>query len=365
MRALSELFDETRLLVPVRDRGAAAGETPLPGHPLTVVPLTARSGTGLASKMSFVPWCLRNGATILRELRSADAVHAPIPGDVGTVGMMLGWLSRKPLFVRHCGNWTKPVTAAERFWRWFMESTAGNRNVMLATGGLPQPPSTRNAKVSWVFSSSLSDAQLKTFGAARSHPFRTQPPAEVSFRLITVARQEKAKGAGEIIRSLPALTTRFPCVSLDIVGDGPAVPEFRQIAEECGVADRVHFTGRLHHTDVMERLKNAAVFVFPTTSSEGFPKAVLEALASGLPVIATPVSVLPHLLATGCGIVIDDASPAAIAEAVEKILASGSTYESMSRQAIATARQYSLESWRDTIGVHLEAAWGSLKAVRT
>jgi hypothetical protein len=107
MQGLSELFDETRLLIPIRKQASSKGEIPLAGHNLTVVPLTGRSGTGLTSKLSFIPWLLRNAATIVRELKSADAVHAPIPGDVGTVGMLLAWIFRKPLFVRHCGNWLR------------------------------------------------------------------------------------------------------------------------------------------------------------------------------------------------------------------------------------------------------------------
>jgi len=357
---MSELFDETRLMVPIKVAASAGGEIRLTGHQLAVVPLTSRSGTGLASKLSFVPWLLRNGPTLLREIRAADAVHAPVPGDVGTVGMLLAWFARKPLLVRHCGNWSKPVTAAERFWRWFMERIAGGRNVMLATGGMPDPPSQHHPHVRWIFSSSLTRAELETHGSPRPCPSAGAPIC-----LTIVARQEAAKGAGTVIRSLPSLAEHFPRMTFEIVGEGSAIPEFRRLAQECAVADRVHFTGKLNHEQVMERLSTSTLFVFPTVSSDGFPKAVLEGLASGLPVIATRVSVLPALLESGCGILIDEATPEAVVHAVEKALADAGTYEAMSRQAIATARQYSLEAWRDTIGGHLTTAWGPLRSQRT
>src|SRR5712671_6825463 len=73
MKALSELFDETRLLVPCYPRGDVTGEIALEGHKLSVLPLSARRGTGFPSKLSFVPWMLRNGPGLLRELLSADA----------------------------------------------------------------------------------------------------------------------------------------------------------------------------------------------------------------------------------------------------------------------------------------------------
>lgn len=355
MASLSELFDETRLLVPVSPQAPGTSETSLAGHNLRVVPLSTRRGSGFSSKLSFLPWLQWNGPAMFRELLAAEAVHAPIPGDVGTVGMLGACLLRRPLFVRHCGNWTKPVTAAEKFWRWFIERFAGGRNVMLATGGTPAPPSSKNPKVHWIFSSSLTQRELSAYASPRSYPSNS------GIHLVHAARQETAKGAGRVIRSLPILAQRFPKVSFEIIGEGSAIPEFTRLAQEVGVAARVQFTGKLSHEEVMQRLKDATLFVFPTSASDGFPKVVLEGLASGLPVVATRVSVLPQLLGSGCGMLIDEATPEAVACAIEAALRDPAGYEAMSRKAVATARQYSLEAWRDTIGGYLTAAWGPLK----
>jgi len=351
---LSQLFDETRLLVPIVSEARPVGEIPLWGSNLRIVPLTVRRGAGLASKLSFVPWLVRNGPCLMRELIAADSVHTPIPGDVGTIGMLGAAMLRKPLFVRHCGNWTKPATLAEKFWRWFMERHADRRNVMLATGGASQPPSLRNPNVRWIFSSSLTDEELATYGCPRCYP------KDGRVRLVIVARQEPDKGAAMVIRSLPLLASNFPGTEFEIVGDGTAIPSFRTLARQLGVLPRVTFTGKLNHTQVMQRLQEATLFAFPTTSSEGFPKAVLEALATGLPVLATRVSVLPQLLGQGCGVLLEEATPQAVAQGVERVLQSPSEYEAMSRKAVETARQYSLEAWRDEIRRHLEAAWGPL-----
>jgi glycosyltransferase involved in cell wall biosynthesis len=355
MAAIAELFDETILLVPCHRHTGEPGEIPLAGPRLRVSPLPPPYGSGLGRKLLFPLWFLRCAPAILREFRNADAVHAPIPGDVGTVGMLLAWLFRKPLFVRHCGNWLRPATLAEKLWRWFMETFAGGRNVMLATGGAAEPPSRKNPNVHWIFSTSLTQDELSTYASPRSYPSNGQ------VRLIIVARQEKAKGAATVIESLPLLARRFPQVSFDIVGEGSAIPGFKQLASEAGVAERVHFPGKLNHEQVMQRLRDAHLFVFPTTSSDGFPKAVLEGLASGLPVVATRVSVLPQLLGNGCGVLLDEATPEAVARGVEQALSDPARYEAMSRRAIETARQYSLEAWRDTIGGYLSAAWGPLR----
>jgi glycosyltransferase involved in cell wall biosynthesis len=356
MAAVSELFDDTRLLVPCNSRANGTGEIALQGHCLSVVPLGARRGTGFFSKLSFVPWMLLNCRKILRELREADSVHAPIPGDVGTVGMWGAWLCRKPLFVRYCGNWLEPRTAAQRFWRWFMERYAGGRNVMLATGGTPEPPSRKNPAVRWIFSTSLTKRELKASSRARLFPL----PGVL--RLVHVGRQEPEKGAAIVLRALPMLLGEFPRASLEIIGQGTAITRLKELTQELDLTDRVLFRGNLHHSEVMECLKQADIFCFPTASSEGFPKAVLEALASGLPVVTTRVSVLPQLIGQGAGVLVDDATPEAVAQGVRTAMDSAATYEEMSRKAIATAQQYSLEAWRDTIGGYLEAAWGPLRS---
>jgi Glycosyl transferases group 1 len=355
MKALSELFDETRLLVPCYPRSNSSGEVPLEGHNLSVTPLGPRRGSGVFSKASFLPWLIVNCSTIITEIRGAEAIHAPIPGDVGTVGMVLACALRKPLFVRHCGNWLGPVTVAEKLWCWFMEAFAGGRNIMLATGGTLAAPSRRNPNVRWIFSSSLTRKELASQAQPRAHPSNGR------LRLVLACRQERAKGAGTVIQSLPLLAKRFPKVNFEVIGEGSAVPEFKQLARETGVLDRVRFSGKLNHEQVLRHLRDADLFPFPTVSSDGFPKAVLEALASGLPVVATRVSVLSQLLSQGCGVLLDQATPEALARGIEAAMSSASEYEAMSRKAIETARQYSLEAWRDEICRQLEGAWGPLR----
>ena len=355
MRALSELVDATTVVVPCDDAGARAGEMPLTGNHLTVVPLRPPAGRGLRRKLLLPLWIVRALPVLARELRRADAVHAPIPGDVGTVGLLLALAMRKPLFVRHCGNWSVRVTAAERFWGWLLERAAGGRTVVLTTGGAPEPPSSRNPELRWIFSTSVTSAELQRYGTPRTAPHADGP------RLVITCRQEEKKGTGVVVRALPLLRERFPGIRLDVVGDGVDLERFRRLAAELGVADRVSFHGRVDHVGVVALLRRADVFCFPTAASEGFPKVVLEAMACGLPVVTTPVSVLPQLLAGGGGILIQRAAPAEVADAVRTCLATDAAYARLSAAAVATAGSYSLEAWRDTIGGHLSERWGPLR----
>lgn len=355
MRALSQLFDSTTLVVPVSASGSGEGGAALTGERLSVVALTSPPGRGATRKFLFPIWIARNAPVLFREIRRHDAVHAPIPGDIGTAGILIALLLRKKLFVRHCGNWLLQKTAADRFWKWLMERFAGRERVMLATGGASGPPSTRNDQIGWVFASSLTQRELEAYGRSRDG-FRDEAP-----RLLIACRVERDKGIGAAIGSLLLIRQSFPGATLEVVGGGSALPELRSLAQHLGLAEAVTFSGKLDHESVLGRMSRADLFCYPTQSSDGFPKVVLEALACGLPVVATRVSVLPRLLGGGAGVLVEESSPEAVARGVLSCLSDRDLYRAMSRDAVLTARSYSLESWRDAIGERLSGAWGPLK----
>ena len=352
MRAIAELFDETTVMVPVCGVGPRPGEMQLDGPGLRVLPLSAPAGRSFARKLAMPVWMGRNLGRLARAVRAADAVHAPIPGDIGTIGMWLASLAKKPLFVRYCGNFQQPRTAAERYWRRYMERHAGGRNVMFATGGGLAQPSERNSAIRWIFSTSLSRHELATWRGKRVPG--TAP------RLIIVGRQERGKGTDRVLHALPRLLRRWPALHFDVVGEGRALPQFKVLAKRLGVADTVCFHGRVSHDRVMELLADADLFCFPT-QSEGFPKAVIEALGNGLPVVTTEVSVLPALMSEGGGVVVKEPGPDALAAAIERCL-EPARYGVMSVRAHDTAKRFSLEQWRDDIGDALSSAWGPLRA---
>lgn len=351
MQAISELFSSTELVLPCQSNASAFGLSPLKGNLLRVRPLTALEGQGLKRKLRMLIWLLQNIPVIWVAVRRADAVHTPIPGDIGTIGMVFSLIQRKRLFVRHCGNWFVQRTVAERVWKWAMEHLAGGRNVMLATGGAVDRPSKRSPHVRWIFSTSLRFDQMLA-----SVP--EKQPLKGRLRLIIVCRQEERKGTDIVIACLPLIFSSFPNASLDIVGDGSLLKRLKQQVSSLGLDGHVTFHGKVEQARVLELLRDAHVFCYPTSASEGFPKVVLEALANGLPVITTNVSVLPQLIRSGCGVLLDEPTPAALAAAVTQICSENSEYHSMSLRAKEISRKYSLENWRDQIGEMLRDSWG-------
>lgn len=354
MQAITELFDQTSIAVPIEDASAHSGTHPLDGHNLSVLPLDMPPGRHLRRKLTLLPWMASNLVDLWRAVREVDAVHAPIPGDIGTIGILVALAQRKPLFVRYCGRWGKKETFAEHFWHWLLLRIAGGRNVVLATGGGEDPPSPKSGAIDWIFSTSMRQAEINAYRPRR--PWQRGEP----LRLITVGRLESGKNADQVIRALKEIRQLYSQTTLDVVGDGRLLADHRQLASDLKLNGVVMFHGKVDHAQVLALLNQAHIFCFPT-DSEGFPKAVHEALACGLPVVTTPVSVLPTLIGEKNGALIEAPQAEQIAQAVLSIIADEDDFAALVRHTQDTARAYSLESWRDEIGARLRVAWGRLR----
>lgn len=356
LEAVASLFSATSVVVPVDLPANRRGEVPVSGNGMAVVPLRPLGGRGIGRKLQLPLWLLREGARIARVVRDADAIYAPIPGDVGTIGIIMSLLFRRRLLVRYCGNWRRPRTAAERLWIALLERIAGDSTVVLATGGDEQPPSKQNPAIGWIFATSLGRAEIERLGKPRKLPVERAP------RIAIACRQDERKGTDVVIRALARLQSRIPGVELHVAGEGPALPDCRALARSHGLDDKVTFHGKLDHEGVIRLLQRCDLFCFPTRASEGFPKAVLEAMACGLPVVTTAVAALPLLVGTDAGVVVAAANPQPVADAMERILLCGRTYANMSEAALRKARRYSMEAWAATIEQRLATAWGPLRA---
>ncbi len=351
VQALSTLFTATRVITALRQSPPPAGLTPLTGHNLTVTPLPEPTGSDLRRKLALLTWFPRHFRTLWRAVRAADAVHTPVPGDLGTIGLLIALAQRKPLFVRHCGTWGDRSTLANRFLAWLLPRIAGGRNVVLATGGDAAPPEPANPAIDWIFSTTLTAEEWEQL--PQSRPWT---PGQL-LRLVTVGRLSPAKNTAAAIQALPILRSAGLPVHLDIVGSGEARPALEHLAASLGLSALVTFHGNVPHARVLEILSAAHLFVFPTRVKEGFPKALIEALSCGLPAIATRVSVIPRLL-QDCGLTLDDPTPDALAAAIQSLTADPARLPALAHAARLASQGYTLEAWAAAIAAKLTAAWG-------
>ncbi len=351
MQAISEAFDETVLALPLYPGEPPAGSLPLEGHALRVLPLPSAPGHGVRHQLGVLASVPSLLPTLWRAIGDSDAVHAVVPGDLGTIGLVLSLARGRRLLVRHCGTWGARRTPTEHLLMHLLERHAGGRNVVMATGGAAEPPCASNPAVEWIFSTSLRADEIQHLAQAR--PWTPGHPLE----LVTVSRLERGKNVGETIDALARLRRDLPDTRLTVVGDGSLATTWKRQAEELGLGGAVRFVGRVGHAEVLAILARSHAFVFPT-EFEGFPKAVLEAMACGLPVIASAVSVIPQLLSGGGGVLLDRPDSAAVEKALRGLVADPARFATMGAAARRTSLELTLERWRDTISQRCERAWG-------
>ncbi len=146
---------------------------------------------------------------------------------------------------------------------------------------------------------------------------RTWPPsADAPARLVWAGRLVEGKGLEALLAARRRATRP---VTLELVGDGPARGPLEQIALRRGVGAQVRWAGHIaDRVAYLDRLAAADAFVFPSPA-EGFPKVVLDALAVGLPVLATRVGALASLADAGLVEPIERPDPGAIAAAWQRL----------------------------------------------
>jgi glycosyltransferase involved in cell wall biosynthesis len=131
----------------------------------------------------------------------------------------------------------------------------------------------------------------------------------------TVARLDPVKDLGSLLRAVAELAPRVP-VTLAVVGDGPERGALERTASDLGIASRVRFLG--HRDDAREWLAGCDVYV-NSSVSEGVSLTILEAMAAGLPVVATRVGGTPEVVTMDCGRLVPPRDPMTLAAQLSEL----------------------------------------------
>lgn len=114
----------------------------------------------------------------------------------------------------------------------------------------------------------------------------------------SLSRLVEGKGLEELIAALGRVQEQGPEVQCRLAGAGPLMPSLKRLVAETGCRDSIEFLGPLYHDQIPEFLSGIDLFVLPS-HSEAMPMSILEAMAMGLPILATPVGAIPDLVQEG------------------------------------------------------------------
>ncbi|MDB5342201.1 MAG: group 1 glycosyl transferase [Schlesneria sp.] len=136
--------------------------------------------------------------------------------------------------------------------------------------------------------------------------------------VITVGRLEEQKGVRFLLHAATVVLKKHPDCQFLIVGDGPERASLEALASSLGIGSSTHFAG--HRGDVPGLLKAADLFVLPSLW-EGMPNALLEAMAAGLPVIATAVEGSREIIESDeSGLLVPAGNSSELATAILRVL---------------------------------------------
>lgn len=144
-------------------------------------------------------------------------------------------------------------------------------------------------------------------------------------RVLYVGRVERTsrwKGLDVLVDALPRLLARVPAARLEVVGDGDDVRRLQRRAEALGVDHAVDWRGAVAHDRLPQHYRRAGVTVLPSlTEAESFGMTLVEAMASGCPVVASRVGGIPYVVRDGVdGSLVPPGDATALADALAAVL---------------------------------------------
>ena len=167
------------------------------------------------------------------------------------------------------------------------------------------------------------------------------PPPDGAWRLVQACRLIPKKGLATALRAFANFAETFPRASFIIAGEGPQLDELQALAASLNIAERVRFTGFLPQEKLRALYAESHFFVHPSEltregDQEGVPNAMLEAMASGLPVVATRHGGIPEAVEHGIsGLLTAERDPTALTQSLLTLASNEALYTAMSAAAAA------------------------------
>lgn len=345
----ADLFPRIVIAAPLRYAPPPADCQAFRRSNISVLPVKEAGGPSLRAKFTQLLSLPSLIASLCRAMRTADAIHVRCPGNLGLLGTVLAPMFSRHLIAKYAGQWDgypgEPLSV--RLQRTLLRSRWW-RGPVTVYGEWPGQP----AKVIPFFTSILSDEQIgRAREAARNK--RSGGPLRVLF----VGRLSTSKNVDTLLEAAALLKNRGVGISCAVLGDGPERRSLEARSSELDLGRQVQFTGAVPFERVLEFYEWADVLVL-TSETEGWPKAIAEAMAFGLVCIGSNRGFVPQMLGEGRGLVISPRDVPALESALCEIAAHGEKFVVMRRQAAEWAQSYSLEGLREALRDMLSFQWG-------
>lgn len=170
-------------------------------------------------------------------------------------------------------------------------------------------------------------------------------PSDGRWRIVQACRLIAKKGIPTTFKAFQGFREKYPQATLTLAGEGPLLEELRTLAAQMGLAEAVTFAGFLNQRELYELYAASHIFMHPSemtpdSNQEGVPNSMLEAMATGLPVVATLHGGIPEAVENGVtGFLLPERDAEGLRSALEKLAASPALWATMAGAASASIRE--------------------------
>lgn len=286
--------------------------------------------------------------SLSRALRQADAICVRCPGNLGLLGVLLAPIFSPYHVAKYAGQWVgyPEETFSIRLQKAILRSRWWRGPVTVYGDWPGQPP-----KIIPFFTSIMTAEQMRRAqAAARNKKIRTP------LRVLYVGRLAKDKNVDVMLSAIASLGAGAGKIRCTIIGEGPQRSLLENQVARLNLQEHVRFAGGMAFERVLDFYEQADVLVL-ASQSEGWPKAMVEAMAFGLVGIASNRGLIPHMLDDGRGMLVPPGEVVPLALALRRLIAAPGEFTQMSRRAAHWAQGFSLENLREALRDLLSSQW--------
>ena len=342
------IFDAMMIAAPCREQEPPGDCAPIDVEKLSVQPQREVGGESWASKLKSISMLPVLMWELSQALCLGDAIQVRSPGNLGFLGSLLGPLFSRRLVAKYAGQWTSgpndPLSI--RLQRSVLRSRWW-RGPVTVYGNWPGEP----AHIVPFFNSVLTDDQI----ARAEEAIKSRGAGEFK-HVLFVGRLSRSKNVDVLLNALGRLKSEGVAFTATIVGEGPEFASLQQLSAELGLRERVQFAGGVSFDQVVELLQRSGVLVL-ASQTEGWPKAIVEAMAFGLVAIGSDVGLIPTILGENRGLLVPPRDVDALTAALRGPLANPQDYAEMRASAASWACQYSMGALRESLRSLLGKWW--------
>jgi len=280
--------------------------------------------------------------TLLRERRHYEVVYLLMGGVQLTTALPMARLLRKRILMKFSGSNT--IAPLAKSWLGRLQLRLLRRwadRILILNSAMKEEAVAAgfsDSHLGWMPNPVDTEHFLPPSGRDRA-AFRSARKILLAAPLILfVGRLAREKNLPSLMQAFASVVERQPEAVLALVGDGPLKTELEQLAKNLSIANNVRFVGAVLPTAVCGWLQAADVFVL-VSSLEGFPCALIEAMATGLPAVVTNIPGSTQIIRDGVnGFVVPCGDSHAIAVAILRLVENSSV-----RRALGTAARTLIE----------------------